>query len=197
MALTNRDKLHRIERENSQVPTFGKFHLRGLLTMNTDKGKKGVYIAEYATGGDPSLPIAIAVYGVTEVNNGDEVGYDKAFDYRTVKKPAFSDKTILGSLKAQELGKSNTKVSTVKEYLPPKFITTIEEGTDTFTGKQGQGFYEEEPTSYDIRNHSYTKGNKTGVFIGLDSFKWGDAQFRMPEMRDFAQQLGDDDVEFF
>lgn len=191
--VNNRDKINRIERENSQVPTFGKFHLRGLLTVNTDKGKKGIYIAEYATGGDPNLPIAIAIYGVREVQNGDEVGYDKAFDYRKVQQPLFSDKTILGQLKAKELGTKNTKESTIKEYFPPKFITKIEDGVDTFTGKRGQGFYEEEPTTYDLKSHSYTKGKRTGVFIGLDSFKWGDAQYRLPEMCEFADRLREDD----
>lgn len=190
MAIDNRDKLNRLEREYSQVPTFGKFHLRGLLTMRTDKGEReGIYIAEYATGTNPDQPTAIAVYGVTKVNNGEDIGWDKAFDYRKIKQPLFSDKTKLGALKAMQLKDKNVSVKTVKEYQPPKFITTIEEGVDTFTGNRGQGFYEEEPTSYDLRNKSYIRGKRTGVFIGLDSFKWGDAQFRMPEMKDFAKEL--------
>lgn len=197
--MNNIDRFHIMERENQQIPTFGKYWLRGLLTINTDKGKEGIYIAEYQT--DPqSFDIPIAVYGVKKVNFKNQKGviethWDKNFEEEEEKHTVYSPSTKLAAIKGEMLGKNNTYSKTIKKYFPPLFVTIIETGTDSFTGKKGHGFYEETPSR--LQGKNFVRGNKTGIFICLDSFHWKDAQYRASDMRKYAEELkADDDLDF-
>lgn len=81
---------------------------------------------------------------------------------------AFSTKSVMGKKALSLFGSRNKKV--VKE-LPAKFIAPIVEGTDTFTGKTGLGFYERADDK-EI-NGQFVEGEPTGVFVLLEHIKFG------------------------
>lgn len=180
--------LPRLDNLSQEIPLFGKYHMRGLLTVRQKDGsRKGLYIAEYVTQEDPNLPINIAIYGVTEIKNGNDVSWDKAYELKKTSVQRYKENTFLGRLLAGTT-KDNTKVKEVKEYFPPKFITTITEGVDSITGRKGPGFWEETPGRYDAKTKGYTAGERTGVFLGLSSFKWGNPTYRSKDLKDFYSQ---------
>lgn len=172
--------LYKLEKQQESMLTFNNYFLRGLLTVTLDGKKKPLYIAEYHTGGDPNTPRSIAVYKVTEEKQSDgSIYYDKAYTMEKQSKTKFSTKTLLGKL-AQ--GDSKPEEHTVKKYELPIFVTLIEPGVDTFTKKQGDGFWELERGRFDSETGNYELGERTGVFIGLDSFKWHDAKYRFNDV---------------
>lgn len=178
--------LIKLDHQQQSMLTFDNYFLRGLLTVNVDGKRKPLYIAEYHTGGGPDTPRSIAVYKVAEEKQSDgTVYYDKAYTMEKTSKTKFSTKTLLGKL-AQ--GDDKPEEHTIKRYELPVFVTLIEQGTDTFTHKTGDGFWELERGHFDSESGNYELGDKTGVFICLDSFKWHDAKYRF---NDVTEALND------
>ena len=174
-----RAPLYNLEKQQTNMLKFDNYFLRGLLTVNIKGEKKPLYIAEYKTGGQP--PHSIAIYDVqTDVQPDGKKYYDKKYKMvsKTIKK--YDDSTLLG-----KLAKGNTKdeVVKVKEYELPLFVTTIVSGTDTFTGHRGDGFWEHARGHFDTATGSYEQGERTGVFLCLDSFKWADANYHFDDVR--------------
>jgi len=168
--------LMRLENQQKDMLHFGNYFLRGLLTVNDGKEKKPLYIAEYHTSGEPR---SIAIYGVTTEKLADgTVYYDKKYTVKKTQHTKYDTSTLLG-----RLAQGDTKPETVKakEYDLPIFIETIEQGVDTFTHKEGDGFWEHTRGRFDPED-GYVMGEKTGVFICLDSFKWQDAKYRFTDV---------------
>lgn len=181
-----REKLFKLAKEQDNMLTFNNYFLRGLLTVKTDTGRKPLYIAEYHTGGDVNTPRTIAIYDVTTEKQPDGTEYyDKKYITKKVTKAKFKDKTLLGRM-AHATEKVEPEI--VKEYELPLFITTIEQGKDTFTGHVGDGFYEETRTHFDTSAGDFVSGDRTGVFICLDSFKWADPNYRFNDVREAIRE---------
>lgn len=128
--------------------------------------KKPMYIVEVIEEGAGLESQYITVYEVEPDSSPPIKAYDRVevmSGYRTT--------TPLGAL-ASKLFKSKKKV--YKEDKPPLFMADIEYGVDTFTGKHSRGFYEREKDTVKFVNNKVkiVFGEKTGVFVGLDSITW-------------------------
>lgn len=137
--------------------------------------KKLVYLID-ATESD--VDCLLEVYGVA-------LGAKrKAFDIERRKKNNYSKKTLLGQLARLLLDKENRGEDTedIEVTKPPLFYTYAEWGTDTFTGKQGMGFWDMEPSTVSLKEHKVIEGNRTGVFILLSSVNWGDYYYKNSEI---------------
>lgn len=57
---------------------------------------------------------------------------------------------------------------------PPVFMEPIVWGKNTFTGREGKGFYEREQDRFKKEGDKVVlkKGDRTGIFITLDSITW-------------------------
>lgn len=171
-------QLYGLEKQQGSMLLFDNYFLRGLLKV---KGEP-LYIAEYHTGGGPDVPRSIAVYDVTTETQPDGTKYyDKKYVTKTETHSRFKNTTLLSKLAGAD---AKVEKTTHKEYELPIFVTTIEPGVDTFSKHKGDGFWEHERGRFDTSNGSYEPGDKTGVFICLDSFKWADAHYRFSDVRE-------------
>lgn len=161
------------------------YNRRGILMMNLKGKKSPIYIGEYQT----DIPL-IAIYGVrTKVVGGKEF-YDKDYIETKHKEYKYSSRTTLGALASAAKGNTPT-VKIIKEYQAPLFRAKIVEGTDTFTGRRGFGFYEQEPDT--VTDEGIEENGKTGVFIGLDSFKWQNVTYSPRKVLDDYRQQEEDE----
>lgn len=86
-----------------------------------------------------------------------------------VYKTTYNNATPLGRL-ANEIGRKPQRKRV--EELPPLYVTPVVPGIDTFTNQPGLGFFEREADSFRA-DGTVSEGKSTGVFITLDSIKWG------------------------
>ena len=163
---------------------YDNYHMRGILILNAKDNlgrpkKEPLYIAEYF-GGDPTNSIALYKVKKVKMAGSDEEYYDKDFTETEINNNPYSPSTFLGKLANNSF---KTKKKTVRQYKLPLFITTIEDGVDSFTGKKGPGFYEEEPGKSVLhdptgkRYRTWEEGKRTGVFLCLSSFKWTEVPY--------------------
>ena len=157
-----------MELEELGMPT--KVHT-GVLYVN----KRPVYIVEVIEErGEPAEYVTVYAAHTPKTVRGQENSEDvtpvKAFD--TVKQEIgkIKDTTVLGKL-ANKIHKPKYKLKQVVK--PPLFMTDILPGVDTFTGKEGRGFYEREKDRVVIgKEMKVIHGERTGVFIAFDSIVW-------------------------
>lgn len=123
--------------------------------------RKPIYIVEYIN--DPTSFDMVIVYGV-EPSSKPPV---KAFT-RKEEVVTFDTRTPLGAL-AQQRGKKRKRVYT--EENPPKFVSPVYLGVDTFTGYEGLGFHERLQDVITAKGVSHM-GETTNVFITLNSIDW-------------------------
>lgn len=134
----------------------------GVLTIN----KQPIYIVEVMEESNMNPMQYATVYAVER----DSKPPIKAYD-RIVSAQEYKSTTLLGEL-ATKLYKPKRKET--KRDKPPLFMTDIIYGKDTFTGKEGRGFYEREKDKTTVQGGKLkvVYGQPTGVFIGLDSIGW-------------------------
>lgn len=184
MSSNGLSNLRNLERQQKNMLQFDNYFLRGLMTMTQNGEKHPLYIAEYHTGGDPRVPKTIAVYGVSKERQPDgTVTYDKKYTERLIDPSPYTGKTMLSNLVKQATAKQYKPVMK-RQYDLPLFVTTIEDGVDTITGKKGTGFWEQSQGRIDPDTGNYEPGPRTGVFITLDSFTWQDAQYRFKDIKE-------------
>lgn len=138
-----------------------KLH-KGCLYVDGDP----VYIVEMLEdGNDPTM---ITIFKVQPKSDPPV----KEFKPKLVT-PTFSTKTILGRLAAKKY-RGKQKAVRVIEESPPLFMTPVVYGFDTFTGADGRGFWEREEDKLEVVDGkvTVTRGERTGVFISLDSVTW-------------------------
>lgn len=137
-------------------------------------GDDPLYIVEYfdEMGYDANY---ITLYEVAKPSSG-ELGEEnkqsprKAFETveRNFRLPTETP------LSKEAFSKLKPKKITREVDKPPIYMTVVEQGKDTFTGNTGLGFYEQAPAKF-VNNSGHVileKGQRTGVFIGLDSISW-------------------------
>lgn len=134
----------------------------GVLTIQ----KKPLYIVEVMAEKVDIPSQYVTVYAVEPESKPPIKAYE-----RVVKNQGFKETTTLGLLASKLYKPKNKEYKRVK---PPLFMTELVYGTDTFTGKYGKGFYEREQDTVKVVNGKpqVIFGEKTGVFIGLDSIGW-------------------------
>lgn len=190
---------------------FDRFFYRGILRLkNLEEDKKPArpyYIIELKGGKSEQAEVAVFDAKPEYDNNHkpllDEKGNWIAYKgYKDVvtdrsyndlsKEPSnkYSDKTMLSRLAGKfydTYGSSKSKVKhKVRVYDKPLFITTLEEGVNTFTKKLGLGFWE---YAINLEGSESDRLVPTGVFIGLDSIKDWDAPKARPEdMYDYIKE---------
>lgn len=137
--------------------------------------KKPIYIievveehgnpAEYVTIYDAHQPRTLSREDLVDITPV------KAYDRVEKEIGKIKDTTILGQL-ASKINKPTKKIIHITK--PPLFMTDIQVGVDTFTGKEGKGFYEREKDVVRItgKGMDIKHGDRTGVFISFDSIVW-------------------------
>lgn len=154
---------------------------RGTLTMKV-KSRDGlvnkveerpIYIVELAE--EPHGANVVSVFTAVQEGTEDHVVVQKAYT-ENITKPAFKGTTFLGKV-AQKVHEKNLKPKREVTTKPPVFLAPVVMGVDTFTQEHGLGFYEREPDKFVMKDGqpSIEYGKNTGVFICLNSIKWGKA----------------------
>lgn len=129
--------------------------------------KQPIYIIEVMEEGY-GLPTQYAtLYEVQKDSNPPIRAYKMA-----KKTVGYKSTTALGRL-ASKLHAPTTKL--IRQEEPPVFMVDIQYGKDTFTGKEGRGFYEREKDVIQVTTEGIKvkHGEPTGVFIALSSVTWG------------------------
>lgn len=139
--------------------TPAKLH-RGVLYVN----KQAVYIVEMLEDGNQ--PTLLVAYNV-QPNSKPPV---KAYSVEK-HQSMFKTGTILGRLASEKI---SLPPKTVREEKPPAFMTPVVYGIDTFSGLDGKGFWEREQDQvrFSEGEIKVVHGERTGVFISLDSILW-------------------------
>lgn len=154
-----------MEIENLSLPT--KVHT-GVLYVN----KTPVYIVEIVEENGANADF-ITVYEAHKHKEQSESNIPvKAYDVVERDLNYIKPTTVLGQI-ASKIVKPNKKKFKVTK--PPLFMTEIEVGKDTFTGREGRGFYEREKDEVRISKKEgvgVKRGVRTGVFVSLDSIIW-------------------------
>lgn len=134
-------------------------------------GKYPVYLVEMLE--DNIEPKVLRVYALQKGSNPPVKAYTEK-PIKTGIKPS----SKLGRVATDLLKIEEQTVGTRKVDLPPLFITLVEYGKDTFTGKSGYGFYDRQPdttrTTGETNEPVFKEGALTGVFVTLDSIEWSD-----------------------
>lgn len=127
--------------------------------------KKPVYIIELIEDGGTAAEY-VTVYEVEQNSKPPIKAYKK-----TVRQQGFKKTTLLGQL-ASERFKIADKIEKITN--PPLFMATLTYGVDTFSRKEGRGFYEREKDDIIVsaKGVQVQRGDQTGVFINLDSITW-------------------------
>jgi len=140
----------------------------GVMYVN----KKPVYIIEVVEENGENAEF-VTVYEAHRHKNEEDASIPvKAYDVVEKDMNYIKPTTLLGQL-ASKMVKPNKK--RIKITKPPLFMTEIMVGKDTFTGKEGRGFYEREKDEVRITKKEgigVKRGDRTGVFISLDSIIW-------------------------
>lgn len=147
--------------------------------------KEPHYIVEMVEdqGNPPEFVTVYKPHPKQKLNKNEDVLPRKAFTMVEKTVSGYSDSTVLGKLAKRV--KEEHKVKEPVEN-PPIFMTAIVWGVDTFTGKEGWGFYEHEQdiTQYKNGKPSIKHGAPTGVFISLDSIIWEKTVLPLGEVLD-------------
>lgn len=104
--------------------------------------------------------------------HGNDTEYlDKKFEILEQRKQPYGEepKTPLSKLAKAKYDKT-AKTTRKKFYYKPIFSTIMLDGTDTFSGQYGMGFYEHLPKKETVRGGApvVTMGESTGVFLSYD-----------------------------
>ena len=126
--------------------------------------KQAIYIIEILDDGN--VPLYATVYEVQPNSKPPMKAYQQVgqtFSFKT--------STALGRLASKHVKVAPSKKNV---ELPPLFMAEIVNGTDTFTGKHGTGFWERERDRTQLLKDGVEviHGDRTGVFIELSSITW-------------------------
>lgn len=156
-----------MEMGNLTLPT--KVHT-GVLYVS----KKPIYIVEIVEeNGNPGEYVTVyEAHRPRDVKKDEVIVPVKAYDNVERDLNKVRNTTVLGDI-ASKIVKPNKKRYKVTK--PPLFMEDITVGKDTFTGKEGLGFYEREKDDIKISQKTgitVKRGKRTGVFVSLDSIIW-------------------------
>lgn len=199
--ITDKEVYNTLKLSYDRTP-FREYFYRGILrlkdkTAQTDLARP-YYIVEISQQYE-GAPLVAVYYARPEVDAKgqpvvDEKGnwsayknYREKVVYEGKEKP-YSDKTMLSRLANNYFGakNKNRKKHRVRIYDKPLYVVELEEGVNTFTKKEGLGFYEYETEMVGNVSH---KVKPTGVFIGLDSIKdWSAPMIRPKDLYNHIKQ---------
>lgn len=127
-------------------------------------------------------------YKIETVNYDDDTE-DKYSEETPVSRITRGYKHLRTELIKQELAAEDKSYTHQRKvYEKPLYVSEVEYGTDTLTGKDGLGFKDYEVV---IEKGVYYRGKPSGVFINLDDIDWLEPKVDTKELTKYAQDISD------
>lgn len=178
--------MHTQKRVMKMTSSFNTYFYSGVLYADKDP----IYYVETKTSQDNIAQFVLVYRPKIIKSETGLISIDK--DYRSVPaKSSYSGETKL-SILAKNIKESKSK-GKQRVYNPPLFVSMVDWGKDTFSGKEGLGFWEYTPNKIDLTAKSMTEGHKTGVFILMSDIKWNKPVMDPKDVLEFMLSERDED----